>query len=426
MKKQKYWYRLDNAGKVFPAVSKDSRSNIFRLSFYLNEMVDPIILEQAVNETIPRFETFAVQIKNGFFWQYLGANTNYYKVEEEPSILTKHFKSYRNQGYLFKVYYLDNKITLETFHAISDGTGGMHFLKSVVFKYFKLLGYTMDHQNKILGELPYSKKESEDTFVSNYDKNNKLALKEEQAYHIKGEEFANHWLLAVKLQLDTKDFIKYIKETYHVTMTQYVTTLVAYSIYSESIDFTGRKKPIKLFVPVNLRPFFNSRTLRNFSLYIKCTFDSQKRDWTFEEMLEVTKKDFSEQIDKEQLNKRISALVGFEKNAVIRMLPLALKNLAFKIGYDVLGEKVNTCSLSNLGVCDLPDDLKSKIKDIDFMNSSTGLCITISSIHDHTNIIFTTPKKDLSIINHFVSTLSKAGLNVTLDTNYLEAYDEIL
>jgi len=426
MRKKKYWYKIDNAGKIFPAVSKDSRSNIFRLSFYLNEIVDPIILEQAVNEILPRFETFSVQIKNGIFWQYLSANMRYFNVELEPERLCKYFRLYKNKGFLFKVYYLDNKVTLETFHAISDGTGGLHFLKSIVYKYFKLRGFTLDHQNKILGELPYSKKESEDTFVSNYDKNNKLALKENKSYHIKGEEFNNNWLLSVKIKIGTKTFIKYIKETYQCTMTQYITALVAYSIFAESIDFTGHKKPIKLFVPVNLRPYFNSKTLRNFSLYIKCSFDSEKRDWTFEDMLEITKNDFNEQLDKEQLNKRISALVGFEKNIFIRILPLMLKNLAFKIGYNILGEQVNTCALSNLGICDLPDDLKDKIIDMDFMNSTTGLALTVSSIDDHTNIIFTTPKKDLSIINHFISTLAKAGMDVVIDTNYMEAYDEIL
>jgi len=426
MKKQKYWYKIDNAGKIFPAVSKDSRSNIFRLSLYLNETVDKDILEQAVNDILPRFETFAIQMKNGLFWQYFGANHKHFKVELEPSTICKYFKPYKNQGYLFKVYYLDQKITLETFHAISDGTGGLHFLKSIVYRYFKLKGEPLNHENKILGELPYSKKESEDTFVSNYNKHSKLALKEENAYHIPGEVFANHWTLAVKITLNTKKFLNYIKTTYKATMTQYVTALIAYSIYRESIDFSNHKNPIKLFIPVNLRPYFDSKTLRNFSLYIKTTYSSKKKDWTFEEMLEVTKNDFKAQLDKEQLNKRISALVGFEKNVFIRMLPLALKNLAFKIGYDVLGEKVNTCSFSNLGICDLPDDLKSRVHDMDFIIPSTGLSVAGCSIHDHTNIIFTTPKKDLSIINHFISKLPKDMCDIIIDTNYKEVYDEIL
>ncbi|MFA6800748.1 MAG: hypothetical protein WCR19_01415 [Acholeplasmataceae bacterium] len=426
MKKQKYWYKIDNAGKLFPAISKDARSNIFRLSFYLNENIDPVLLQQAVNETIPRFETFAVQIKNGLFWQYFGANSRIFKVELEPARLCKHFSSYQNRGYLFKVYYLENKITLETFHAISDGTGGMHFLKSIVYKYLKLQGYQIEHQNKILGELPYSKKESEDTFVSNYDKNHKLRLQEEKAYHIKGEEFANHWLLLVKIKLDTKQLLDYIKSTYHVTLTQFISALIAYSIFNESIDFIEHKKPIKMFVPVNLRPYFDSKTLRNFSLYIKSSFSSEKRDWTFEEMLEITKADFFDQINKDMLHQRINALVGFEKNMLIRVLPFVLKNVAFKIGYNILGEQVITCSLSNLGICDLPDDMKPYINDADFVNSSTGLAVTVLSIENHTNINFATPKKDLSIINYFVSFLTKAGLDVTIDTNYKEAYDEIL
>ena len=95
---------------------------------------------------------------------------------------------------MFKVYYLNNKISLETFHAISDGTGALHFLKSIVFQYFKLRGFHMDHDHLILSELPYSKKESEDNFVSNYDPNNKLNLKEESAYHFSGEKFHHDWV----------------------------------------------------------------------------------------------------------------------------------------------------------------------------------------------------------------------------------------
>ncbi len=426
MRKQKYWYKLDNAGKVFPAVSKDSRSNIFRISFYLDEAVDPIILEQAVNETLPRFETFAVQIRTGLFWQYLGANTKIAKVYKETPFLCEHFKTYTNRNFLFKVFYLDNKISLETFHGISDGLGALQFLKSILFKYFKLLGFQMDHQNKILGELPYSKKESEDNFVSNYDKDNKLALREEKAYHIKSESFSNHFLLAVKLKFNTKELLTFVKTTYQATLTQFITALVAYSIYLESIDFVGHKKPIKVFVPVNLRPYFNSKTLRNFSLYLKCTYPAEKKTWTFEEILEVTKKDFVDQLDKDKLNSRISALVGLEKNLLIRMLPFALKNIAFKIGYNMLGESINTCSLSNIGLCDLPDDMKTKVIDMDFLSFTTGLSITTTSINDVTNIIFTTPHKDLSIINQFISFLTDHGVSITIDTNYKEAYDEIL
>jgi hypothetical protein len=426
LKKRKYWYKLDNAGKIFPAVSKDDRSNVFRLSFYLDEMIDTDILEQAVNKVLPRFETFAVQMKNGLFWNYFAENQKYFKVEEEPAQICKYFKAIRNSGYMFKVYYLKNKITLETFHAISDGTGALHFLKSIVFQYFKLRGFKMDHEHLILSELPYSKKESEDNFVSNYDKDNKLNLKEESAYHITGEQFHHHWVLLYKIKVDTKALIDIVKNKYHATITQYVNAVLAYSIFKETVDFVGHKKPLKIFIPVNLRPYFDSITLRNFSLYIKSTFDSQKTDWTFEEMLELTKTQFSEQLDKNILHGRINALVSLEKNIFIRALPLVLKQIAFKIGYNILGEKINSCSISNLAICELPKDMESKILDADFVNAGYGLAMTLISLKGKTNIILTTPLKDISIINYITQMLIKDGLDITVDTNYKEAYDEIL
>lgn len=426
LKKQKYWYKLDNAGKIFPAVSQDERSNVFRLSFYLDEMVDSTLLEEAVNKVLPRFETFAVQLKNGLFWNYFASNTKHFKVEVEPAQVCKYFKAHDNKGYLFKVYYLDNKITLETFHAISDGAGAMHFLKSVVYNYYRLRGIKFDHENKILSELPYSKKESEDNFVSNYDKAKKKNLKEEKAYHFSGERFSNHWVLMMKLRIPTKDLIQLVKTKYQSTVTQFVTALLAYSIYSETVDFIGGKKPLKVFIPVNLRPYFDSVTLRNFSLYIKATFDAKRTDWTFENMLELTKLQFSDQLDKEKLQSRISSLVGFEKNPLIRILPLVLKTIAFKIGYNILGESISSCSISNLGIIDLPTGLEKKVIDADFVNAGYGIAMTLISLKNHTNIIMSSPLKDLSIMNYFIQFLVSEGLDITLDTNYKEGYDEIL
>ncbi len=426
LKKQKYWYKLDNAGKIFPAVSQDERSNVFRLTFYLNETVQPNILEEAVNKVLPRFETFAVQLKNGLFWNYFAANARHFVVEPEPAQLCKYFKAVHNHGYLFKVYYLDNKITLETFHAISDGTGAMHFLKSITYNYYKLRGEKIDHDGKILSEKPYSKKESEDTFVSNYDKSKVKNLKEEKAYHFSGERFANHWVLMLKIKIDTKALLTLVKQKYQCTVTQFVTALLAYSIFKETVDLVGGKRPLKIFIPVNLRPYFDSVTLRNFSLYIKGTYDQKKTDWTFESMLELTKEQFKDQLDKEKLHSRISSLVSFEKNLFLRVMPLVLKTIAFKIGYNILGESISSCSISNLGVVDLPESLTDKIIDTDFVNAGYGIAMTLISMKSHTNIILSSPLKDLSIMNHIIQFLVNEGLELTLDSNYREGYDEIL
>ena len=110
MKKNTYWYKVDNAGKIFPAVSSEFRSSVFRLTFYLNEIIDPKLLSQAVNEILPRFEPFAVELKKGFFWYYLNRNHKPFIVKEEPAIMCKYVPWAQNNGYLLNVYYYKNKI----------------------------------------------------------------------------------------------------------------------------------------------------------------------------------------------------------------------------------------------------------------------------------------------------------------------------
>lgn len=425
MQKTSYWHKLDNAAKVFPAVSKKARSNIFRLSFYLNIEINPTVLNEAVNIVLKRFQVFNIQLKSGIFWNYFSENNKPFYVEKESSISCKYFKFSKNNGYLFKLYYLDNKISLETFHSLTDGSGALEFLKSITYKYLSLMGYTIDHEGMVLGEMPFSNKENEDSFNYNYDKNIKKNLKEEKAYHLKGDLFKDNWSLIFNMKVDTKALIDVVKNKYDVTITQYITALIAYSIYEEGIDFKKNKDPIKMFIPVNLRPYFNSKSVRNFSLYIKTTYESNK-DWTFEEVLKQTKIDFNDQLQKEKLHERLGTLVSLERNKLVKFVPLFIKNIVFKIGYQVLGESINTSSLSNLGIVKLPNDMQRFVTDVDFTNIGKGLHATAISYNGSTNISLNNTLKDMTVIKSVVKLMRNDNLDIIVKTNYKEGYDEIL
>lgn len=424
MQKETYWHKLDNAAKVFPAISKKSRSNVFRLSFYLTSNINPDILNEAINISLKRFQVFNIQLKNGVFWNYFSENTKPFIVEQEPTEVCKYFKFTKNNGYLFKVYYYNNKITLETFHALTDGTGALEFLKSITYKYLVLMGNIIEHDNLILLEKPFSNKENEDSFNYNYDKTIKKQLKEEKAYHLKGDLFKNNWSLVYNMKIDTKEILS-ISKRYQATLTEYITTVIAYSIYQEGIGFQKNKNPIKMFIPVNLRPYFDSSSLRNFSLYIKSTFEPN-RVWTFEEMLEVTKIEFSEQLHKDKLHERLGALVSLEKNKAVRFVPLVIKNLIFKIGYQILGDAINTSSLSNLGLIKLPADMKEHVTNVEFINNGKGINSTLVSYNGITNFSVNSEIKDVSIIKSILYKLVEDGAEITVNTNYKEGYDEIL
>lgn len=425
MQKKKYWYKLDNAAKVFPAVSKNNRSNVFRLSFYLNKNINKDVLDEAVNKTLKRFEVFNIEMKNGLFWNYFSENNNYYYSEKENAIISKYFKFSENNGFLFKVYYFNNKISLETFHSLSDGTGALEFLKAIVYEYLTLMGEVINHENLILTKKPSSNRENYDPFLNNYNPKYKKKLKEEKAYHLKGETFKNNFSLVIKIKTNVSNFLSMVKKKYNATLTEYLTSAIAYSIYCEGVGFKKGKKPIKMFIPVNLRPYFDEVTLRNFSLYIKSTFNSNQ-NWSFNEMIEVTKKSFNEQLQKDKLSQRLNSLVALERNIFVRFVPLIIKNLIFKLGYNMLGESIITSSISNLGLIKLPNDMKKHVKDIEFINSGKGINTNVLSYNDNLNIIFTSKIKDISVIRKFISILKDDGIDITIDTNYKDDYNEIL
>ncbi len=425
MKKRRYWFKIDNAGKVFPAISNQERSNVFRLSMSLQETIDPNVLENAVNLVIPRFEVFAVKIKTGFFWQYFDSNQAHFKVEQEPSIITQYFHPRKNQHYLFKVYYFQHRITLETFHALTDGSGAYQFLLSIVYEYLSLLGHKIDPEDMILGRKPLQPKESEDAFVSNYDPKLVKKMREEHAFHLKNETYKHQFTHLFSLKLSVTE-LKKVAKSYDATITQYLASVIVYAMMQESLHFNTQKKPLKLFIPINLRPYFHAVTLRNFSMYLKTVFYPNQTHLSLKDIIDVSKEQFKEQLTKESLISRLSGYVSLEKTLVLRMMPFFIKNIAFKIGYDMLGAKINTASFSNLGQAQLPESMKPYVTDINFVIGGFGLGISSISYNDTLQLNLATRLKDHSIMKKIVDTLHQDQLKINVLSNYEEAYDAIL
>ena len=61
------WRRLDNSAKIFPLSTGKRYSTVFRLSVLLKEDIIPELLQEAVIETLEKYQSFKVKIKNGFF-----------------------------------------------------------------------------------------------------------------------------------------------------------------------------------------------------------------------------------------------------------------------------------------------------------------------------------------------------------------------
>ena len=163
------WYKVDNVAKVFLASINRRDPRVFRVSCTLNEDVDPDRLNQALEQTARENPQFQVTLHRGLFWHYF-ESTNL-KPQAVPETLAPCAMLYGPQiknELLYRVSYYGARINVEMFHAISDGNGGMVFLKTLVHNYLQLKNpelanvpgeerAEMDFQKALLnGKLPYT------------------------------------------------------------------------------------------------------------------------------------------------------------------------------------------------------------------------------------------------------------------------------
>lgn len=193
--RQREWYKLDNAAKVFPGQNSSSWSNCFRLSATLTETVEPELLEQAVKKLMPRFPSFDVRMRSGFFWHYLEKNPNGAPpIMEDIANPCQRFKWKENKGYLFKVYYYENRISVEFYHSITDGFGASRFFMTLIAVYLRLTGKNIPNGDAVydIEETPRAG-ELEDSYSKNCHSKAKAKRLQKFTYRFKGERLPKHF-----------------------------------------------------------------------------------------------------------------------------------------------------------------------------------------------------------------------------------------
>ena len=81
--------------------------------------------------------------------------------------------------------------------------------------------------------------------------------------------------------------VKKVAASYQVTITEYLNAVLLYALMQkQEKDAPYRYRPVKIAMPVNLRQFFPSKTLRNFITMVYPSIDPRLGEYTFEEIVE--------------------------------------------------------------------------------------------------------------------------------------------
>ena len=412
------WDRLDNTAHLFPVIAGESMSNVYRIAVTLKEEVQPEYLQQALDIVLPKFPGFNLRLRQGIFWYYFEENgKSAPRVQEERHFPCRFIRQNKNHSYLFRVTYYKCRINLEVFHVLTDGMGGINFLKELTYQYLRLVHPELKEKlgDKLSSDTSMNR---EDSFLKNYKHSYAKGYKTKKAYLIKGEKLRTdefgviHGFVKIPA-------LKEVCHKYGVSINEYLVAAFAYSVYREYLHGMPDKRPIRVAVPVNLRPYFNSITTKNFFTVVSAEFEPVEDSYTFEEVLKITTESLHQQINKEHLEELFSYNVSNEKLLVARAVPLFLKNIAMRYVY-TSAALANTSTVTNIGNVKVEEDYQPYIKMFyAFLAMSKGQNIkgTICSYQDTLAFTFSSVLKDTSLQRGFFRKLSEDGLNVEIESN---------
>ena len=412
------WDKLDNTANLFPVIAGESMSNVYRISVTLTELVDHELLQEALDIVLPKFDGFNLRLQKGIFWYYFEENGNPApKVKEENTYPCRFIVQNKNKQYLFRVTYFKYRINLEVFHVLTDGMGGINFLKELTYQYLRLCHPEI--REKVGDDLNCGTSlNREDSFIKNYRKSSSKPYQTQKAYLVKGEKLlpGEFGVMHGYMKIPA---LKEVCHKYGVSINEYLVGVFVYSVYQECLKGMPSDKPIRVAVPVNLRPYFASNTTKNFFVMVSAEFHPTKEDYTFEEILQTVRESLKAQINKENLEKLFSYNVSNEKVWIARIAPLFLKNLAMKIVY-TQSALANTTTITNIGNIGVEDVYKPYIEMFHaFLAMSKGQHIkgTICSYDDTLVFTFSYDLQDTGIQKVFFRKIAADGIEVQLDGN---------
>lgn len=412
------WDKLDNTANLFPVIAGESMSNVYRISVTLTELVDHELLQEALDIVLPKFDGFNLRLQKGIFWYYFEENGNPApKVKEENTYPCRFIVQNKNKHYLFRVTYFKYRINLEVFHVLTDGMGGINFLKELTYQYLRLCHPEI--REKVGDDLNCGTSlNREDSFIKNYRKSSSKPYQTQRAYLVKGEKLlpGEFGVMHGYMKIPA---LKEVCHKYGVSINEYLVGVFVYSVYQECLKGMPSDKPIRVAVPVNLRPYFASNTTKNFFVMVSAEFHPTKEDYTFEEILQTVRESLKAQINKENLEKLFSYNVSNEKVWIARIAPLFLKNLAMKIVY-TQSALANTTTITNIGNIGVEDVYKPYIEMFHaFLAMSKGQHIkgTICSYDDTLVFTFSYDLQDTGIQKVFFRKIAADGIEVQLDSN---------
>lgn len=414
------WSKLDNAAKIFPSTSNRVDTKVFRFACRLREQVEPEALQRALDKTMAQFPFYRCILKKGLFWYYFEDSLRPALVGPEALPLCAPLYNANRKGLLFRVFYHGERISLEVYHALSDGTGALHFLRTLVHYYL------LEAHGEEFGDSPpaldydASQSQKSDDSFSKYFHRGKHAQKSDapKAYHLWGDRLPDDRLGLIEGRMPVRALLD-LAHRYHATLTEFLMAVLIQAIH-QGMPLRDQGRPVVLTVPVNLRNYFPSDSARNFFGVVNVGYDFSRQEDSLEAIIAHIREVFARSLTADQLGERMNRLSALEHTLAMKLIPLPCKDPILRIA-NRLNEREITAAFSNVGRITMPPELAPYIRYFTICASTRRLQACMCSFQGDFVISFTSHFVSTDVQRRFFRAITALGVEVEITSNLEQA-----
>lgn len=358
-------YPVDNSSILFFALMRRNHTNCYRFTMTLSEEVCPEILQQAVDKIYRRFPTVIAGFFPGFFHYFQFPAAQPPQVQPDPGCLNTMRKEELHRC-AYRVYYRDNTVSIEAFHALTDGYGAIASFTTLMAEYLRLrhnIDIPAVETVRDPEDLP-TEEETNDDYLR-HQEGRPLHLPSRYSFQIPGTPNPDWKVLNTTLQYPVQDIIDAAHRC-NVSANTLLSGVLASTVMEIQEKHHGNSiKPVRIMVPIDLRRFFQSCTLRNFIWYVLPTMEPTDRELPLEALLKKFHSQFRDQVERKRLASIMAYNVKAQLSWFFRFLPRVIKYALMRLAYRYFGGSNSSVTITNLGNLKLPEQMRPYIQKLD-------------------------------------------------------------
>ena len=217
------------------------------------------------------------------------------------------------------------------------------------------------------------------------------------------------------------DQLKARAKSYGVSITEYLTgALLKVILENQAREEPRHPKPVALAIPINLRPWFPSETLRNFILTVRPCIDPSLGEYTFPEILSQVHHYMRLHINRQEMQALLTGNVRFQTNRVLQLIPIWLKNPVMSLSYRLAGTRPYSGTYTNPGAFTVPEEMAPHIRRMEvILGQATNPRVHCASISygNTMEITFAGTLQETDTEREFFRFLVREGLPVKVESN---------